>query len=236
MKNKLDIIEKAAKKQENKLKKLFKETYEAIKEENIKNGLGDELFFAECAKTETDDCHHGEVKKEKDGVCVWVSNVWVNSNKLPQNVEIIDGRLPVKAVSYWYTPYHYGLNNGMTPERLYEESEKEKILYEDFDIKVSLIRRNVIPFFKSFQYCHKMSKQEYVIYLRREKNDVRQSLHDVIMEINTLRRSKENIPNELIERQNELRNNLYFWHEVVHDDNLNKVFIKAKRYFNDWYY
>lgn len=233
--DRLEEIKKSAKATERKLKKFFKETYEEVREENARNGVGDLQFFSDCSVLETDDRFGGEEKLLKDGLCIWLSTAWVSTNKHYEGVETREGYYPVKAVSYWYTPYHYNLGTKMSCEELYEKCEKEKVLYEGRDIKVSLVRRNVIPLFHSCQYCHKVARPEYVMYLSSIRQDVKDELDKVLSDIFALRKENKEIPQDLKEKRESLRDKLYVWHEIVHDDNINKLFTKARIYINDWY-
>ena len=233
--DKLDLIKKEAKATERKLKKLFKETYDNVYKENISNGLGEYNKFIEFHTQETDDMYDDPVKIERNGVCVWISNCWINSNVIPEGVRVVDNRFPVKACSYWYSPYHYMTN--ISVDELYEKSETEKILYTDFDVKVSIIRRNVIPNFKSYQWCHKLSEPEYVFYLMRKRNDpvIEKKIDELTAKIRMFINQKTKAPQEMIDEQRKLYDSLYCWHECVHDDKLDRMFTKARKYFNDWY-
>jgi hypothetical protein len=236
--NKLDIIKKKTVKRKKELDKFFKSEYQKVLQNNIDNGLEKYNFFASCSKDETDSLYGGEQCLEKDGLKIWKSLIWVNGNDIPEGVETIDGRFPIWSVSMWYSPFHY--NNGMSVEELYDRSEKEKILYEDSDIRISWVRRNVIPFFKSVQYCHKMSQPEYIMYIKRQRNDkdaqtIKTKIDQLSEQIREYRYKNENPPMYLIEERKYLTKSLYYWHECVHDDDLNKLFTKAGRYFNDWY-
>lgn len=236
--NKLDIIQKQASKRKRELDKFFKSEQEKVLKENIEKGLGDYNFFAKCNANETDSLYGEETPIENKGFKIWKSFAWVNSNKIPEGVECKDGRFPVSCVSMWYSPYHY--NNGMTVEELYDRSEKEKVLFESYEIKVSWVRRNVIPFFKSVQYCHKMSEPEYIMYIRMERHDkdaqtVRTKIDQLSQQIREYLNNNEKPPMYLVEERTSLVHSLYYWHECVHDDNMNKMFLKAGKYFNDYY-
>lgn len=249
--NKLVQIEKRCKKSENALKKLFNEVAEKAKLYNVKSGVDYEFWFG-TSQYETDDLHGGEKKISRDGHCVWLSNVWVNSNVVPEGIEVIDGRYPVRVVSYWYTPYCYNTmlnrDTGMrfTPEELYKRSETEKVLYTDSDIKVSMVRRNVIPFFKSCQYSHKISHHEYVMYLRRfcPSKRIQKRISDINEQMDIIRQRFNNgeitreefgaIIRDYCAEKRKLHSKGEVWHEVAHDKKLKDLFITARRYFNDW--
>lgn len=240
--DKLEYIKKEARATELAMEKLFQETYKKVMEENAKRGLSKYEFFVECRKKETDDQQGNEQKitlhrKKGCDVYVWTSNVWLNSNVIPESIrsEVIDSRFPVKAVSYWYKPYCYMWK--LSHEELYEQSEKEKLLYEDDEVKVSIIRRNVIPFFKSSQYCAKMSEPEYVFYVktRRKDDKIEEKIDQInkrLRELTEKGNSKEK--EKLINQKCKLYDKISYWHECVHADKLNDLFKKAKRYFNDW--
>lgn len=228
-----EIFKDAASK-ERKLYKLFEKEKANARIQNEKNGLSEYIFFAQCDEYETDDMFGKPRKIEENGVCVWKSNTWVSSNKTPCDVEVRDGRFPVKCVSLWYAPYHYMTNIGV--DELYKKSETEKVLYEDFAVKISMVRRNVIPFFNSVQYCHKISKHEYVLYLRRRKSNkkIEGQLDDLRAEAKqytwgTPERKK------MAEKIMKLSAKLSYWHECFHADKLSALKTKANYYFNDWY-
>lgn len=234
MSNMVGSIFRNASKKERSLNNLFEREKKRVVQLNNDNGLGDYSFFSDCCDYETDDMFTEPQKIEENGVCVWLSNCWVNSNKLPDGVEIRDSRFPVKCVSLWYTPYNY-MATSTDIEELYNKSETEKVLYEDFDVKISMVRRNVIPFFKSCQYSHKISKHEYVLYLKRHRTDKIinaqiQCLRDKLKTLQCLNQEKLEILNEI----GELNNKLYYWHECFHADSLKRLKIKARYYFNEW--
>ena len=231
----VDIIFRNASKKEKSLNNLFKREKKKVVQLNNDNGLGNYSFFSDCCNYETDDMFTEPQKIEENGVCVWLSNSWVNSNKMPNGVEIRDNRFPVKCVSLWYTPYKY-MATSIDIEELYNKSETEKVLYEDIDVKISMVRRNIIPFFKSYQYCHKISKHEYVLYLKRRKADkiIDEQIQCLKDKLKTLKCHNQ----EELEILNEIRglnNKLYYWHECFHADSLKHLKIKAEYYFNDWY-
>ena len=242
--NRLEYVKKEAKKTENALKKLFQETSENVMTENSERGLSDYEFFADVHKNETDDIYGTEQKitrtlKNGREISVWTSNVWVNSNVIPESIrsEVRDDRFPVKTVSYWYTPYCYMFK--LSCDDLYEQSEKEKILYEDTEVKVSIIRRNSIPFFNSVQYCSQMSEPEYVFYIKRRRDDnkINQKIEQVNERLKELVGKENSAEKEkLIKKRRDLYNELLYWHECVHADKFNDLFTKAQKYFNDWHY
>jgi hypothetical protein len=230
----VETIFKDAASRERKLYKLFKKEKEKAYLQNEKDGLSEYLFFAYCNEYETDDMFGKPQKIEEDGVCVWKSNAWVSSNKMPCDVEVMNGRFPVKCVSLWYTPYHYMTNIGV--DELYKKSETEKILYQDFDVKISMVRRNVIPNFRSVQYCHKIAPHEYVMYLKRKKDNKKvedkiSQLYDEMKKYPPLSPERR----KLADKRHKLYESLYYWHECFHADKLSSLKAKANHYFNDWY-
>lgn len=230
----VEAIFKDAASRERKLYKLFEKEKAKVHLQNEKDGLSEYAFFAQCNEYETDDKFGKPRKIEENGVCVWKSNTWVSSNKTPCGVEVRDGRFPVKCVSLWYAPYHYMTNIGV--DELYKKSETEKVLYEDFDVKISMVRRNIIPNFKSVQYCHKIARHEYVMYLKRKKNN--KTIED---KIRAMYDEMKNFPplsperKKLAGKRQELNKRLYYWHECFHADKLSSLKTKANHYFNDWY-
>lgn len=236
MANKVEKIFKEAKSTERNLNSLLEKEYKKSVENNMKKGLGEYQTFASWTKYETDDMFDNP-RKIKDGdLFVWKSNVWVGGNKVPEGVEIKDGRFPVECVSLWYTPHCY-MKMGMNVNELYKKSETEKILYEDFDIKISMVRRNVIPFFRSTHYGHRFSKHEYVLYLKLRKNNnkaVERKMQELLDEIKKLPFGCEERKN-LSWKRAKLGHKLFYWHECFSAPNLKDLERKALYYFNDWY-
>jgi hypothetical protein len=121
-------------------------------------------------------------------------------------------------------------------DELYKKSETEKVLYEDFDVKISMVRRNVIPNFKSCQYCHKISRHEYVMYLKRKRGNKKvedkiRAIYDEMKNYPPLSAERK----KLADKRHELYKRLYYWHECFHADKLSSLKTKANYYFNDWY-
>ena len=237
----IENVFSSARKTENALMKFFNKHLNEVKAENAKKGLGEYECFAECNKYETDDMY-GKPKKIKLGnMCIWESDCWVNSNEMPKNVKVIDYRFPLRCVSLWYTPYNY-MKTYLDPNELYRKSETEKVLFKDSDIKISMVRRNVIPFFKSLQYCHKISKHEYVLYLRRDKRtkrfmEIKQKLIELSDKIRELIKTDLDTAKQLRQEYTKLSDEYqkrYYWHECFSADKLSKLETKAKRYFNEY--
>lgn len=236
--NKVELIFKDARSSERALNKLFEREFLKTVEENAADGLAEFQFFADCSKYETDDMFGTSKKIEDAGHCVWVSDVWASAgNCTPECVEskLKDGRFPVRTVSLWYTPYCY-MKTGIDVDELYRKSETEKVLYEDLDVKISMVRRNVIPFFKSVQYCHKISKHEYVLYLKRRKSNKK-----IERQLDVLRAEAQQYEwgtperTKLAEKIKKLYAKLSYWHECFHAETLKALETKTKHYFNDWY-
>lgn len=241
--NKLDLIYKKAAAKDRNLKKLYSETIEKIKKET-----GATVVWHDY---ET-DCLYDEIETvERDGLKVYKYKKWISSNKYPEGAEVRDGRYAVPAVAYWRTPYNYNQNLRTEsfryhPKVLYDKSETEKVLYEDSEFKVIMLRRNVIPFFRSCQWCHKISEHEYVIYLKREELTEIDKFELVKIQniISNLCQRKRN--GELTKEQYDRGlNNLYDdrkevykkatkLYEIAHSEKLKYVFQKAKRYINDY--
>lgn len=157
-----------AKRQERIMKAFFNDIKKNVIECNRQHGLEEYTFFSDCRDLETDDMYEEVEKVENsNGACVWLSNAWVNSNEPPKGVEMRNNRFPVRCVSLWYTPFSH--MNGKPLDEFYEQAEKEKVLYQNWDVKISLIRRNAIPNRHSTQWHHKMSKPEYAMYLKVNK-------------------------------------------------------------------
>lgn len=247
-----------ARKSEKTLKQMLEDAKKKAERVNVRErGLTDFGFIMRCHEDETDDqyTHPRAIEKKDDDsliivhgaeeqypLKVWMSNVWVNSNKIPESVKdkVIDSRYPVRVASMWFTPYtHFTQWNGkqLTLEEFYKKAEKEKVLFFNFEVKISMVRRNAIPNKHSCQWCHKMSKPEYVMYLRREKT-LPAKQQKRIEELNNLITSAimnhENVT-DLREERAKLMRKAYYWHEVLSADTLNKLETKARRVFNDWY-
>ena len=233
--NKLEEIKKEVSRKKRNLDKFFGTEYNKVLQDNIKNGLGRFNIFVQWSKDETSSQHGGEEAMESDGLKIWKSNVWVNTTDRFDGIEVIDDRIAIPSISMWYSPFHY--NNEMSIGELYDKSEKEKVLYECCDVKVSWVRRNVIPFFNSVQYCHKMSEPEYIMYIKRKKedNDVNERIKVLIEEMKGYLRNGESVPQSIIDEKEKLSNSLYYWHECVHGDTIKQLFTRAGKYFNDWY-
>lgn len=235
MENKVKKIFKEARSNERKLNALLDREYKKSVANNINKGLGEYQTFASWCKYETDDML-GSPRKIKDGdLCVWLSNCWVNSNKVPECVEIKDGRFPVECVSLWYTPYSY-MKTGMDVNELYKKSETEKVLYEDSDIKISMVRRNVIPFFHSTHYGHRISRHEYVLYLKRRKNNKRveermKTMHEELKKLPLGSEERRKLSHKRIT----LGEKMNCWHECLNATKLKDLERKALYFFNDWY-
>ena len=236
--NKVELIFKDARSSERALNKLFEREFRKTVAENAANGLAEFQFFADCSKYEADDMFGTPKKIEDAGHCVWVSDVWASAgNCTPECVEskLKDGRFPVRTVSLWYTLYCY-MKTGIDVDELYRKSETEKVLYEDLDVKISMVRRNVIPFFKSVQYCHKISKHEYVLYLKRRKSNKK-----IERQLDVLRAEAQQYAwgtperTKLAEKIKKLYAKLSYWHECFHAETLKALETKTKHYFNDWY-
>jgi hypothetical protein len=245
-----------ARKSEKTLKKMLDEAKKKAERVNIRErGLTDFDFIMSCHEDETCDQYTKPqaIKKDQQWAViihgieeqyplqVWMSNVWVNSNKIPESVKdkVIDNRYPIRVASMWYTPHtHFTRWSGkqLTLDEFYKKAEKEKVLFFNFEVKISMIRRNAIPNKHSCQWCHKMSNPEYVMYLRREKK-LPAKQQKRIEELNNLINSasyKENIA-DLIKEKAKLMRKAYYWHEVLNADTLNQLEVKARKVFNDWY-
>lgn len=209
MENKLESVFKAARKSEQTLKRLLNKYAKQAYKENEKNGVAS--FAYGRTRYATDDQYSQPIAVEENGHKIWLFNIWMNCNVVPDSVrdKMIDHRFPVKSVAMWYEPFHYGLGHKLSPDELYEQSEKEKVLYEDWDVKITMLRRNVIPFFHSYQYCHKVSQHEYVFYIKKYGKPY---------------------VGENGKRTRDIK--LY---ECGHADNLKMLQIKMQRYINDWY-
>lgn len=251
-----------ARKSEKTLLTMYKEACRKAQEINTKNGIdyswrGVNYSYSIVKLSETDDqyTHPRAIEKKDDNrhiivhgkeeqypLKVWMSNVWVNSNVIPEGVKdkVIDYRYPVRVVSMWYTPHTFFTRwsgKQLTLEEFYKKAEKEKVLFFDFEVKISMVRRNAIPNKHSCQWCHKMSKPEYVMYLRREKKlpaKQQKRIEELNDLIHTARLNNENISN-LREERAKLMRKSYYWHEVLNAETLNKLEAKARHIFNDWY-
>lgn len=230
MPNKIDIIFKDAKSTENRLKRLLEKVRKQAEKENKAAGLEKYMFFSDCNMKETSDKNGTEEKIEEKDICVWKSNTWIHDSS--------KGYIPVKTASMWYTPYCYNDGSKMGLNELFEKSETEKILYKDFDVKISMIRRNSIPWFHSVQWTHKMADAEYVMFVRRRKSD--EKIEKEIAELDEqFRKGLHNTDKEthekMTKKRRELNEQLYYWHECIHAETLSKLKTKAQYYFNDWY-
>lgn len=246
-----------ARKSERTLKQMLEEAKKKAEKVNAKDrGLTDYDFFMHSREDETSDqCTKPQaIKKDRQEVViingvkeqyplkVWMSNVWISSNKIPEGVKdkVIDGRYPIRVASMWYTPHtHFTRWSGkqLTLDEFYKKAEKEKVLFFNFEVKISMVRRNAIPNKYSCQWCHKMSNPEYVMYLRiHKKLPAKQQKR--IDELNNLihfaRMNNENIT-DLVKERTKLTKKSYYWHEVLNAETLNKLETKARKVFNDWY-
>ena len=233
--NKVEEIFKEAKKTEKKLNSLLKKEYDRISKENADNGLSDYQVFANWCKYETDDMFTTPQKITDGEVSVWASNCWASATHPPKDVEMKEGRFPVKCVSMWYTPYCY-MKTGKDVKELYNNAETEKVLYEDHYIKISMLRRNVIPFFHSTQYTHRITKHEYVLYLKLHKHDEK-----VEKEMEELYKQLKQCPpfsperKKLANKRQQLYNSLGYWNECFHAKKLKELEVNALYFFNDWH-
>lgn len=164
MSSKLDNIFKIATKRYNTLKREYEKEVKKCENENYKK-FGEDMSF--WAKTTATSDEHTEPQKitTKDGLCFWVFNSWLSSNA-HHDVERIDGRFAVKSCALWYEPFAY--HNGVNHKVFFEQSEKEKILFENYDFKISLVRHNVIPLNYRFSYVWKpqMTNAEFTLYYK----------------------------------------------------------------------
>ena len=243
MKNVLDSIQRQCKKSENVLNKLYKEMLKEVSEYNDKHNS----HFIRDDEYETSDSQGTEKKVERDGQCVWVFNSYVNTNVIPEGAESFNSLCfsyyISKRVAYWYTPYKH--NNKYSLEEFYKKAETEKVLYEDGEIKVSMVRRHVIPNVHSCQWHPKISRHEYVMYYQVYSPTPR--LQKQIKELDEeMRKRREEIKNlsseerlaimrPLLDQRKKLYVKRYKWIEVANEKTLSKLFAVAKHYFNDWY-
>ena len=183
-------------------------------------------------------------KTEQYPLKVWLSNVWMGSNKIPESVKdkVIDGRYPIRVASMWYTPYNYFTRwsgKQLTFDEFYKKAEKEKVLFFNTEVKISMVRRNAIPNMHSCQWKHKMSEPEYVMYIRREKKlPAKQEtrLKEIYNEIRSLRMQDINADvSALVKEKYNINFKRYYWHEVLNAETLNKLETKARQVFNDWF-
>ena len=247
-----------ARKSEKTLKQMLEDAKKKAERVNVRErGLTDYDFFMRGSEYETSDQYtHPRAIEKKDNnrhiivhgteeqypLKVWMSNVWVNSNVIPEGVKdrVIDNTYPVRVASMWFTPHtHFTQWSGkqLTLEEFYKKAEKEKVLFFNFEVKISMVRRNAIPNKHSCQWCHKMSKPEYIMYLRREKTlpaKQQKRIEELNDLIYTARLNNEDI-NNLREERVKLMRKAYYWHEVLSADTLNKLETKARKVFNDWY-
>lgn len=213
MVDRLKEVFKYARKSEKELYKLYKEQIECAKKENEENGLSDWLskFHGECSEYATRDMFTEPIAVEKGGHKVWLFNLWMNSNNVPESMrgKMRDYRFPIRKAALWYEPDNYGKTGDLALKELSEQAEREKVLYEDCDVKITMLRRNIIPCFHSCQWCHKVSDHEYVFYIKHYGKPYR-------AEDGKYHRDME----------------LY---ESGHADSLKHLEIKMRRYINDWY-
>ena len=241
MRHYLDIAYEEALATENELKKFFRKQYNAVQKENVANGLGSFLTFAEWHKLETCDKYGTPVPVQCGDNNIWLSTVWVASTNIPKGVELNDGRVPVKAVSMWYTPRHENID----VLEWFDRAEKEKILFQDTDIKISQIRRNVIPNAHSCQWHHKMSKPEYALFYRYYRPNTKGDLIFYETQDNALKKimlngtySKEEarrLSDPIIAAKKKHYESKIVWLECAHANTLRDLIRVAKQSFNDWY-
>ena len=238
----LDTIQRKCKKSENALNKLYKEMLKEVSEYNDKHKSH---FLCRNGEYETNDSQGTEKKIERDGQCVWVFNEYVNTNVIPEGAETFNDHCYIsKRVAYWYTPYTYN-DNKYSLEEFYKKAETEKVLFVSSEIKVSMVRRHVIPNAHSYQWCPKISRHEYVMYyqiysptprLQKQFKELEEEMRKRREEIKNL--SSEDrlaIMRPLLDQKRKLYNKQYKWIEVANEKTLSKLFAVAKRYFNDWY-
>lgn len=246
-----------ARKSERTLKQMLEDAKKKAEKVNAKDrGLTDYDFFMRCYEYETSDQNTTPraIKKDRqefviiNGVKeqyplkVWLSNVWVGSNRIPEVIKdkAIDGRYPIRVASMWYTPHtFFSLWSGkqLTLDEFYKKAEKEKVLFFNTEVKISMVRRNAIPNKHSYQWCHKMSNPEYVMYLRIEKKlpaKQQERIYELNNLIHSARMNNENIT-DLVKEKAKLMRKSYYWHEVLNAETLNKLETKARHVFNDWY-
>ena len=252
MRKVLDRILRECKKSEKSLYNLQKEVHAEIAESGF-NADEQSTFFTQ-SQYETSDQNGGEKCVERYGHKVWIDDIWVSSNRIPQSKKAMvkNGRYPVKTVALWYTPYTYNTAittepMRLTPQELYKRAEKEKVLYEDRYIKVAMVRRNAIPLFRSVQWSHKMAQHEYVMYLKQSIPTKRQA--QILKEINNAMKvcsekyrdgeiSKEwynKTQKELLTDRIKWEKKTQKWMEIFHADKLTTLFQKANYIINDWY-
>ncbi len=242
MKNVLDSIQRKCKKSENTLNKLYKEKLKEVSEYNDKHKSH---FPCRDGEYETDDSQGTEKKIERDGQCVWVFNAYVNTNAIPEGAETFKGHYYIsKKVAYWYTPYTYN-DDKYSLEEFYKKAETEKVLYEGSEIKVSMVRRHAIPNAHSYQWCPKISHHEYVMYykiysptprLQKQIKELGEKMIKRREEIKNLSpEDRLTIMRPLLDQKRKLYNKQCKWIEVANEKTLSKLFVVAKRYFNDWY-
>lgn len=246
-----------ARKSEKTLEQMLEEAKKKAEKVNAKErGLTDYDFIMRCHEDETCDQYTKPqaIKKDRQEIViingieeqyplkVWMSNVWVGSNKIPEGVKdkVIDSRYPVRVASMWYTPHtHFTRwsDKQLTLDEFYKKAEKEKVLFFNFEVKISMVRRNAIPNKHSCQWCHKMSKPEYVMYLRREKKlpaKQQKRIEELSNLIHSARINNENVT-DLIKEKAKIMKKSSYWHEVLNAETLNQLEVKARRVFNDWY-
>jgi hypothetical protein len=246
-----------ARKSEKTLKQMLEEAKKKAERVNVRQrGLTDYDTIMRWHEDETCDQYTNPqaIKKDRQGTVivhgteeqyplkVWLSNVWMGSNKIPESVKdkVIDGRYPIRVASMWYTPHtHFTRwsDKQLTLDEFYKKAEKEKVLFFNFEVKISMVRRNAIPNKHSCQWKHKMSEPEYVMYLRDQKKlpaKQQKRIEELNDLIHTARLNNENI-NNLREERAKLMRKAYYWREVLNAETLNKLETKARQVFNDWY-
>lgn len=253
MKKVLNKILSEAQKSEKLLYKLQKEVQEQIERSGF-NRDEPSTFFSNPTY-ETSDQHGGEKCVKRYGHKVWIYDCWVSSNRVPESKKGLmkDYRYPVRSVALWYTPYNYNTDicrepMRLTPQEMYKKAEKEKTLYEDHNIKVTMLRRNVIPLFHSVQWSHKIAHHEYVMYLKRNVPNKRQTqiLKDIAdamvansekfrngeIDIEHYRQTSKALLQEKVKWERKTEK----WMEIFHADTLRTLFAKADHIINDWWY
>lgn len=247
-----------ARKSEKTLKQMLEEAKKKAERVNIRErGLTDYKTWQNFHEDETSDeyTHPRAIEKKDNGrhiivhgteeqypLKVWMSNVWVNSNVIPEGVKdkVIDNTYPVRVASMWFTPHtHFTQWSGkqLTLEEFYKKAEKEKVLFFNFEVKISMVRRNAIPNKHSCQWCHKMSKPEYVMYLREQKKLPAKQEQRIKELSDCIKKAMiDHAPiNDMLAERAELIRKRYYWHEVLNAETLNKLEAKARKVFNDWY-
>lgn len=246
----LDKIEKQTRKSYRNLMKLYKK----VVCENIDKFVGwfgkplspeereSLLRCKQSLNSETDDMYGTEKAIERYGHKVYLYNSWVSSNKIEDSALVRDGRYASPKVAFWYTPFHYMTNH--STEELYQKSETEKVLYESYlyDIKISITRKFVIPRFHSYQWCHKMSEPVFSLYVLSNElsEDDKREHARLIDELEALRKGNDDGKNnekmrEIGKELQRIANRNRRWKECICEKDMKSLFLKARRYFNDWY-